>query len=73
MGLANERIGERIVFDIFTTLLGIGVVCALLGTITRMLLTTPKVWDEDDYEFEEMETSVCYKELRKQNPHIWMD
>ncbi len=73
MGLVNERIGETIVSNIFTAVLGVGVVCALLRTITRMLLSPPKVWDDDDFVFEEIEASVNYNELRKQNPHIWID
>jgi hypothetical protein len=73
LGLANERIGETIVFDIFSALLGVGAVCALLVTITRVLLTAPKVWDEDEYRPEEIKASVDYSELRKQNPHIWID
>jgi hypothetical protein len=73
LGLVNERIGEKIVLNIFSTLLGVGIICALLGTITRMLLAPPKVWDDDDFEFEEIEASVNYNELRKQNPHIWID
>jgi len=71
--LVNETIGETIVFDIFSTLLGIGAVCALLGTITKMFLAPPNVWDDDNFEFEEIEASVNYNELRKQNPHIWID
>ncbi len=59
--------------NIFTAVLGVGVVCALLRTITRMLLSPPKVWDDDDFVFEEIEASVNYNELRKQNPHIWID
>jgi hypothetical protein len=73
LGLVNERIGETIVSNIFTAVLGVGVVCALLRTITRMLLSPPKVWDDDDFVFEEIEASVNYNELRKQNPHIWID
>ena len=60
-------------FDIFTGLIGIGSLCALLGTITRILLTPPKVWDDDDRTLEEIEAAVDYKELRKENPHIWLD
>ncbi len=61
-------------FDIFSALLGIGAVCTLLGTITKMLLTAPKVWDEDNYTFKEIEEApVDYNELRKQDPHIWID
>jgi hypothetical protein len=73
LGLVNERIGETIVSNIFTAVLGVGVVCALLSTITRMLLSPPKVWDDDDFVFEEIEASVNYNELRNYNPHIWID
>ena len=71
--MVNETIGETIVLNIFTTVLGVGIVCALLGTITKMFLAPPKVWDDNDFEFEEIEASVNYNELRKQNPHIWID
>jgi len=60
-------------FDIFTALIGIGSICALLGSITRMLLAPPKVWDEDDCTLEEIEAAPDYNELRKQKPHIWID
>jgi hypothetical protein len=38
-----------------------------------MLLAPPKVWDDDDFVFEEIEASVNYNELRKHNSHIWID
>ncbi len=59
--------------NIFTAVLGVGVVCALLSTITRMLLAPPKVWDEVDCTLEEIEAAPDYNELRKQKPHIWLD
>jgi hypothetical protein len=59
--------------DIFTGLLGIIAVSALFGTTIKILLKPPKVWDEYDDEYEELEQPVNYKELREQNPHIWMD
>ena len=59
--------------DIFTGLLGIIAVSALFGTTIKILLKPPKVWDEYDDEYEEIEGAVDYKELREQNPHIWMD
>jgi len=58
--------------NIFTGLLGIIAVSALFGTTIKILLRPPKVWDEFD-DFEEINESVNYKELREKNPHIWMD
>lgn len=59
--------------DIFTALLGIIAVSALLGTTVKILLRQPKVWDEYDDDYEEIDGTVNYKELREQNPHIWID
>jgi hypothetical protein len=59
--------------NIFTGLLGVIAVCTLLGTAFRILLAPPKVWDEYYHECKEIEQPVNYKELREQNPHIWMD
>lgn len=59
--------------DIFTGLLGVIAASALLGTTIKILLRPPKVWDEYYDEYEELKESVNYKELREQNPHIWMD
>jgi len=61
------------VFDIFTALIGIGSLCALLGTICKVLLAPPKVWNEDEYSMEELEAAPDYNELRKENPHIWIN
>jgi len=60
-------------FDIFTALIGIASICALLGTITKTLLAPRKVWGEDDRTPEEIEAAPYYNELRKQKPHIWID
>ena len=60
-------------FDIFTALIGVVSICALLGSITRILLTPPKDWGEDGCAPEEIEASPDYNELRKQKPHIWID
>ena len=59
--------------DIFTGLLGVIAVSALFGTTIKILLKPPKVWDEYDDEYEELDPSINYKELKEQNPHIWMD
>ncbi len=56
-------------FDIFTALISVGVVCS----IAKMLLKPRKVWDEYGCTVDEIEVPVDYKELRKQKPHIWMD
>jgi hypothetical protein len=61
------------VFDIFTAIISIGSLCALLGTICKTLLAPPKVWDEIDCSMEELESAPDYDELRKENPHIWID
>ncbi len=65
--------GERIMIDIFTGLLGVIAISALLGTTIKILLRPPKVWDEYDDDYEEIESTVNYRELRQRNPHIWMD
>ncbi len=39
---------EKIVIDIFTALLAVVSICALFGVATRIILTPPKVWDEDN-------------------------
>ena len=59
--------------DIFTAVLSVSVVCALFGTFIKMLLIPQKVWDEDYNEYEQIDPSINYKELRQENPHIWMD
>ena len=59
--------------DIFTALLGIISICALGGAVFKVLSTPPKIWDDEDCQFEEIESSVDYKELRGERPHIWMD
>jgi hypothetical protein len=61
------------VVDIFTVLLGIVSLCVLTGAISRIVFRKPKVWDEGDYFPEEIEASVNYDELRKENPHIWIE
>jgi hypothetical protein len=71
--LADEAIGETIVFDIFTALLGIVSMCALFGAITKIILRPPKVWDEEDWIDEEIEELSDFNEIRKGNPHIWME
>jgi hypothetical protein len=59
------------VVDIFTALLGIVSVCALFGAITKIILRPPKVWE--DWMCEELEDHFDYNEIRKVNPHIWME
>lgn len=58
--------------DIFTLLLAILSICALAGAATKIMLTPPKVWDEEDWiplEIEEGDDD----EIWKNKPHIWMD
>jgi hypothetical protein len=71
--LVNKRAGEKIMVDIFTLLLGIVSICVLAGAVTKIMLRPPKVWDEEDWMSVEIEEGNDYKELRKNNPHIWMD
>ncbi len=59
--------------DIFTALLGIVSVCALFGAVTKIILRPPKVWEEEDWMCEELEDHFDYNEIRKGNPHIWME
>ncbi len=59
--------------DIFTALLAVVSICALFGVVTRIILTPPKVWDEDNRMPGEIEELSDYAEIRKANPHIWMD
>ncbi len=59
--------------DIFTALLGIVSVCALFGAVTKIILRPPKVWEEEDWMCEELEDFSDYNEIRKGNPHIWME
>jgi hypothetical protein len=61
------------VLDIFTVLLAVVSLCALTGAISRMLFKQAKIWDEEDYFPEEIETNVNYDKLRKENPHIWIE
>ena len=73
MGLVNASVQERVVVDIFTALLGIVSVCALFGVVTKIILRPPKVWEEEEWMCEEPEDCSDYKEIRKGNPHIWME
>ena len=59
--------------DIFTILLGVVSICALAGAVARMMLSPPKVWDKADWIPEEIEEVQDYEEIRRVNPHIWMD
>ncbi len=59
--------------DIFTDLLGIVSICALFRVVAKVILRPSKVWDEKDWIDEALEEVSDYHELRKQNPHIWMD
>ena len=59
--------------DIFSLLLGISAVFVVVGVITKATLAPPKVWDPDDWLPEELEENNDYDEIRKENPHIWID
>lgn len=71
--MAQEGVGEKIVVDIFTTLLGIMSICAVTGAIYKILLRKPKVWDDEDSFWEDTEAAVNHDYVRKEKPHIWMD
>jgi predicted outer membrane lipoprotein len=47
--LVNETVGERLVIDFFTDLLGIVLICALFGIVTKVILRPLKVRDEKDW------------------------
>jgi hypothetical protein len=71
--LVNEAVGETIVIDIFTALLGIASLCVMFRAVTKVILHPPKVWDEEEvWTNDEMEELSDYNEVRKQNPHIWI-
>ncbi len=59
--------------DIFAASLGIISVFTLLGAVTRIILRPPKIWDQEDWVSGEIEGISDYDELRKENPHVWMD
>jgi hypothetical protein len=61
------------VLNIFTALLGIISFCALAGAVTKMMLSPKKVWDEDHWTPEQIESPENYNQLREGKPHIWMD
>jgi len=70
--LAIETIGEKLVVDIFSIVLGIIAIFAV-GAVAKMKLAPSKVWNEDDWLPEELEENNDYEEMRKGNPHIWLD
>lgn len=59
--------------DVFTALLSIISICALGGGILKVVSASPRIWDDEDCQFEEIESSVDYKKLRDERRHIWMD
>ncbi len=59
--------------DIFSLLLGTVAVFVVVGAITKTILAQPKVWDPDDWAPEELEENNDYDEMRKENPHIWIN
>lgn len=70
--MAIETIGEKLVVDIFSIVLGIIAIFAV-GAVAKMMLAPPKVWNEDDWLPEKLEENNDYEEMRKGNPHIWLD
>jgi hypothetical protein len=69
--LADQAPGETIVIDILTALLGITSLCVMFRAVTKVILRLPKV-REEDWIYEEIEELSDYNEIRKQNPHIWI-
>jgi hypothetical protein len=61
------------VVDIFTALLGLLSIGAFGAAISKILLSEPKVWNEEHWESLETKEAPDYNELRKSNPHIWME
>ena len=59
--------------DIFTALLAIVSTFALIRAIIKIILSPPKVWEEEEWTAEKLEAFVNWDELRKENPHIWMN
>ena len=60
--------------DVFTLLLGIILICSLAGAAVKIMLTPPKVWDEEDWIPFEIEDGSDYEETGKnKKPHVWMD
>jgi hypothetical protein len=72
LDLANEGTGEEIVVNIFVALLGVVSVSALAAAFIKIMLSPPKIWVED-LKSEEIEEIPNYEEIRKGNPHIWID
>jgi hypothetical protein len=71
--LVIEEIKEKIMVDVFTLLLAILSICALAGVAAKIMLTPPKVWDEEDWIPFEIEDESDYEETDKNKPHVWMD
>lgn len=59
--------------DIFSALLGLIAICALTGAAAKLMLRQPKVWEHEDWFSSEIEGTPNCEEIRKENPHIWMD
>ncbi len=71
--MVNEAAGETIVIDIFSALLGVISVFVLFGAVAKVIFRPTKVWYEEDWTYEEIEGFSDYNEIRKVNPHIWME
>ena len=71
--MVNEEVGETIVIDIFSALIGIASLCVMFRAVTKVFLRPRKVWDQENWIHEEIEEMSDYNEIRKQNPHIWIE
>ncbi len=72
LDLVNKAIREKIVFNIFTALLGIVQVCVLVRAIAKMILRQSERYDEDRF-YEQTEEDSEYEEISKENSHVWMN
>ena len=70
--MVNKAIGETTVIDIYTALFGIASMCVMFRGLANILFRPPKIWDED-WAHEEIEEPADSNEIRKQNPHIWIE
>ncbi len=62
--MAIETIGEKLVVDIFSIVLGIIAIFAV-GAVAKMKLAPSKVWNEDDWLPEELEEIMITKKCEK--------
>lgn len=59
--------------DIFNALLGVLSICALTGAVFKIMSAPAKVWEDDNWQPDEIEGLQECDETRNARPHIWMD